>query len=414
LAKWVAAQLALHLTLSKRKIGFWTAIALALVIAAAIIGARRDAGTDPSSGGSHTLSGKDKASADSVAADANLEAVPKMSASNEEKLLLQGLRQFLEDLRTAVPREEVRRRLAALKGQVHNADPAVAAAAIISALESGEDGQTGLSYVVGSEGVMAETPTYRTALLDLLGQTDPFRSAEYSRKLMSDTNSQDEYSLALRNLAWTNAHGRLDAELQDWFGAMLLRDEWRQSPTLGYLEAFDVATATGSLTQVADVIETLPDPVRDGEKLVGRAAFVALDRMMMADPSKVVESFLKDPALLAKSPVQRASIMSRLDLRNPEQKALLRDYLRRSDHAKGELAYFAEIFPNGNYLSSHRLITPWQSGLSMDQLAELDRITSLTLKAWMADPAFAGLKDHLQAVISRLDEFASEPQETSP
>jgi hypothetical protein len=339
---------------------------------------------------------------------------PPAGAPADEQTLLRAFESFLRDLRSGLSRPDVLARLAALKALVHDADPDVAATALIAALRSGEDAESGLAYVIGEEGVMAETPTYRTALLDLLGQTDPVQSMEYARELMSTTGAPDEYSLALRNLAWANMEGDLDGELQGWFGAMLQRQDWRQSPTPGYLEAFDVAVATGSLSQVSEVIATSPAPEAENEALVGRAAFVALDRLTVADASRVVAAFRRDPSLLSTAPVHRASILSRLDVRQPEQAALIREYLQRNDHGEGELEYFAEIFPNGNYFSSYRLITPWQSGLSMEEMGQLDRATLETFKTWMADPAFAGSRQHLQSVVTRLEEFAQPISATSP
>jgi hypothetical protein len=303
--------------------------------------------------------------------------------------------------------------LAALQSIVHEMPPDIAAEVIIAELRTGDNAPTDLEFVVGSEGVMAETPTYRTALLDLLGQTDPAQSADYARELMTATVDPDEYSLALRNLAWANAGEQLDAELQERFAAMLGRQDWRRSPSTGYLEAFDVAVATTSIGQVARLLEFPPDPGYPSEDKVGRAAFVALDRIMQRAPGKVVEAFRQDPGLLAEAPVHRASIMSRLDVRQADQSALLRDYLRRQDHGAGELAYFADIFPNGNHFAGYRLVTPWQRGPSMSQVEELDRATLATTTAWVADPQFAAVKQTLSSVVERLREF-SRPAEQAP
>ncbi len=383
-----------------RKITHWIAGTAVGLLLAAVFLTYRGAGPATAAGQSATLKTNE---ATTSASTGSLILPP---SSDARAALLANFRRLLEDLQKGLRRKQLLDRLSNLKAEVHRLDPREAAAAIIDALKSGEDCATGLSYVIGPEGVMNEAPTYRTALLDLLGQTDPFESAAYSRELMSETGSADEYSLGLRNLAWANFRGRLDGELQNRFSAMLARPDWRQSPTAGYLEAFDVVAATGGVRQAAEIIEAIPAPGGETDQLVGRAAFVALDRLMVADPSRVVAAFRAEPDLLSGSSIHRASLMSRLDVRQPDQAALLRDYLQRVDHGGGELPYFAEIFPNGNYFSSHRLITPWQSGLSMTEISQLDQATAATLRVWAADPAFAGSKKHLESIVARLSELA--------
>ncbi len=337
------------------------------------------------------------------------------ASSDSAQALHREFRRFLQDLQSGLSHKDVRKRLGDLKAQVHDAPPDAAAASIIAELRTGEDAATGLAYAVGAEGVMEETPSYRTALLDLLGQTDPFLSADYARELMADTASADEYSMALRNLAWANFGGQLDNELRGYFSAMVARDDWRKNPTTGFLEAFDVAVATQSVDQVVNIIGEIPESATENDLLlVGGAAFVALDRLIVANPSKLVEAFRSNPQLLSDEPVHRASIMSRLDVRKADQAALLRDYLKKREHGAGELEYFAEIFPNTNYFSSHRLITPWQSGLSISEVDQLDRATVQALTAWLSDPKLSKSAPYLQSIITRLESFTRSSSPSEP
>lgn len=78
----------------------------------------------------------------------------------------------------------------------------MAAEALIAELQTGRDLETGLQFVVGAEGVLDEAPSYRSALLDLLGQTDPEAALHFSQSILENTQSPDEYALALRNVAW--------------------------------------------------------------------------------------------------------------------------------------------------------------------------------------------------------------------
>jgi len=323
---------------------------------------------------------------------------PGESTLAEAKEELLGL---LGRLRSGAQPQEVRESLRRLKKLVHAAAPDEAAAAIISLLESGQDAPTGLGFVVGPEGVMDESPTWRTALLDFLGQTDPTQFIAYSRVLLGTTSSPDEYALSLRNLGWGNINGRFDGEIRGYFAAMLARPDWKQQPTVGYLEAFDLAVESGAMNEVASVLSA---GTAEGEPVVSRAAFVALDRIMLNSPDKLVGRFASDPQFLSSAPIHRASLLSRLDVRKPAQANLLARYLQRGDHAPGELEYFFDLFPNGNRFASNRLVTTPEGGGSIADMQELDRASLETLRGWMAKPEFASYRDELAKIVARLED----------
>lgn len=319
----------------------------------------------------------------------------------EVKEALIGL---LGKLRSGARPNEVRQSLRRLKKLVHAAAPDEAAAAIISLLDSGQDAPTGLGFVVGPEGVMDESPTWRTALLDYLGQTDPSQFIAYSRVLLGTTASPDEYAMSLRNLGWGNINGRFNEEIRGYFAAMLARPDWKQQPSAGYLEAFDLAVESGAVNEVASVLNA---GTAEGEPVVSRAAFVALDRIMLRSPDKLVGKFLSDPAFLSATPLHRASLLSRLDVRKPEQADLLARYLQRSDHAPGELEYFSDLFPNGNRFASHRLVTTPEEGGSIADMQDLDRASLETVRGWMVDPEFASHWGELAKIVARLEDASS-------
>lgn len=300
---------------------------------------------------------------------------------------------------------QVKAILADLKKAVHAESPDEAARQLIALLESGIDRSTGLEFLVGSEGVMEETPTLRTALLDLLGQTDPFLSADYARRILATTNSPDEYALALRNLGWANSDGALDGELRGYFERMLGRADWTARPTDGFLEAFDLAVATKAVDAVAPSITR---PAAGGERQA-EAAFLALDRIMLADPSAVVAAFRANPSFLSESPTHRASLLSRLDVRQPDHSRLLRDYLLRPDLGAEELEYFTRLFPNGNRVVGHRLVTGEEPGGSAADVALIDRATLGTLGSWLNDPAMASRRTEIEKMVSRLQDLTGTP-----
>lgn len=311
-------------------------------------------------------------------------------------------RELLNMLRSKAPREDVRRALEELKASAHDADPTDASETLIGLLRSGEDAPTGLGFFVGTEGVMSETPTYRTALLDLLGQTDPVLSSEYAREVMDTTNSSDEFALALRNLAWANHDSVLDEELRTRLQQMLARPDWQQDPTKGYLEAFDVAVATKSAPEMFALIQAEGG---SAESPASRAAFVALDRMMLADPGAVLGPLGADPSLLAGSPFHRASLVSRADVRDASQAQFLEHYLCDPSVSPREIDYFARIFPNGNRFSSNRLVTDQEEGGSIDQVAAGDRATLDTVRSWMSRPEFSARQEALSRIAARLQGF---------
>ncbi len=313
------------------------------------------------------------------------------------------LLRLLAGLRAGASPQQVREALREAKTTVHAAPLDASAEAIIALLETREDAPTGLDFVVGPEGVMDESPTWRTALLDLLGQTDPFQFVHYMRTLLASATSPDEYALALRNLGWANPGGKLDGEIRGYFSAMLSRPAWRESPSTGYLEAFDLAVATGA---VGEAVAALDPAQGKTESSVSRAAFVALDRIMLRNPDGVVSEFEKNPDFLSRSPYHRASILSRLDVRQPGQSALLARYFLRSDHAPGELEYFSELFPNGNRFASHRLVTSPEGKGSIGDMNVLDRATVEVLRGWLGAPEFNGRRGELEKVITRLEGFS--------
>lgn len=248
------------------------------------------------------------------------------------------------------------------------------AAAIYAFLRSREDTPTGLGFVVGPDGVLEQAPTMRTALMEILPALNPNLALEVAREVMDEFTTQDEYALSLRNMAWNDYQGDLLPESIDRFSQMLDREEWLSNPSAGFLEAFDTAVAVGNtraLLEVTSVVGIDLRPQRTSP--LDRASFIAMDRIVTRDPGVLAEVYDADPAFLADRPGHRASMLSRLDVADADQARLLVDYLNRSDHGPGELEYFSDLFPNGNYIYGNRLITADEVTPSIAQRVELDR-----------------------------------------
>ncbi|MES2996319.1 MAG: hypothetical protein V4733_05860 [Verrucomicrobiota bacterium] len=253
-------------------------------------------------------------------------------------------------------------------------DEAAAAAAIIGFLKSGRDVPTRLPFVVGAEGVMNSTPTLRTALLDLLPALDPHAALDLAREIIRETGSPDEYAMALRNLAWNDLDGDLATELSAAFSRLLDRREWVEQPSAGFLEALDIALEVpspelfGRLSVIAS-----SRPSRENDPLL-HAVCMTLDRMVLRDAGLLVR-WGRDPAWLAALPEQRASLMSRLDPTDEPQLDLFLNYLADPRISETERAKFVALFPNGNYLHGHRLVSSDEPTLSISERQAMDAET---------------------------------------
>jgi len=295
--------------------------------------------------------------------------------------------------------EAARRKLKDLADAANAIDPTIAAASLIAFLDTGRDASTGLGFRVGDGGQLSDAPSLRVSALDLLGRTGSPNAVAYSTSVMDETPVADEYAVALRNFAWGTENL---TEVGNRFSDMLDRDEWLSKPSAGFMEAFDVAVAAGGAAMVLDVANTVlgPQDIPPGETAeLNRPAFIALDRLAMRDPAAVVAAFKADPELLSWAPNQRASVLSRADVTDPSQRQMLENYLLSTQHGDGEVAYFAEIFPNVNGIDGYRLVT---IDAEIRNVQQIDSATMTALAEWQADPRFSGLRPTLESIRLRL------------
>jgi hypothetical protein len=324
----------------------------------------------------------------------------------------------LQAFRNAKSEEESMAILKRLREGIRSSpNEAGASAAIIAFLASGEDALTGLPFLVGPDGVMEVTPTMRTALLDLLPSLDPLASIEVARQIMDQRNSQDEYALALRNLAWNDFEGDMKLELTERFSSMLNTNEWLAKPSAGFLEAFDIAVEVGTPRTFTDVASVLRLETTEGEPVnngTTRASLIALDRMVLRNPALLVEKFQENPDFLAFAPDHRAALMSRLDITDPAQRQTFVEYLQRPQHGPNELEYFSELFPNGNYFYGNRLVTADETTPSLGERQAQDVEALAQVENLLPTFAPGPARQSLEHIRARLENYTLPNQNPEP
>ena len=195
--------------------------------------------------------------------------------------------------------------------------------------------------------------------------------------------------------------------LEEKTGELLSYGAWQQNPSTGYLEAFDAAVYLGG----TDLIPTLTGLARLRDNpAVAHAAFLALDRSVINDPTTLLTTLLAQPELMQGREQTRADFFARADVRDPQQRQLVENYLLSPQTSPAELQQFAGVFPNANYMISQNLLTPTSTPDSAS-LAGRDAGSLLAVQQWQADPRFAGIRPQLEQMSARLGGFVK--QETT-
>ena len=99
---------------------------------------------------------------------------------------------------------------------------------------------------------------------------------------------------------------------------------WQVNPSVGFLEAFDVFVYTGDTNFVPELAQLASNKENPA---AAHAAFLALDRLAQNDPLDMLGTLNDDPTLLSGREGAAAGFFARADVRDPDQKALLADYL---------------------------------------------------------------------------------------
>lgn len=295
--------------------------------------------------------------------------------------------------------------LASLRAELFHGDLESSARAVSDFLRSRRDAATGMGFSLGADGVLATAPTLRTALLNWHPSLDPLVSLEMAREILKSTDSADEYAVAMRNLAWNDHDGDLKPELHAAFQHMFNRRDWRADPTAGYLESFDVAVALGD-PLTFQMLAECSNPDANDPSIV-RAASMSMDRMVLREPGHLADAWNENPQWMDQAPMQRASLLSRLDITREDHRAVFMDYLSSDRITPEEREYFEALYPNGNHLHGHRLVTTNEPSPTIDERAEMDREILRELVD-LSEQAPASATESLRKIRERMSSFVME------
>ena len=309
-----------------------------------------------------------------------------------------GLKKIYAALQAAPDAATARKLLAELRARLSAMPVNEAVAAIKQFLDSKSDASTHLGFKVARNGLLDDAPTLRTFMLDELARLDPAAAADYSKMILASKDSPDEWAVALRNLAWGNTSTDGHTLLEQKTAEMLQYEPWQQNPSTGFLEAFDTAVYLGG----TNLMPTLTELVRKQDNpAVAHASFLALDRLVINNPTTTLTALLADPNSMQGRETTRADYFARADVRDPQQKQVLENYLLNPKTTSAEIDAFAGIFPNANYMISPNLLTQAQTP-DRATLVNRDAESLLAVQGWMTDPRFAQLLPILQKMQARL------------
>ena len=241
-------------------------------------------------------------------------------------------------------------------------------------------------------------------LLDQLGQIDP-AAAAYAETILREKNSPDEWAVSLRNYALGKPTPAGRSFLEGKVRELIHHKPWQRNPSIGYLEAFDVAVHIGGTGLMPDIAGLLR---RKDDRALSHAAYLALDRLTLLDPAAVFGELQKTPDLMQGREVTRANYFARANVGDEKQRVILENYLLDPRTGARELDTFAGIYPNGNFMISHSLLTQTVTP-NRESQAQQDRESLRVLEAWLVEPRFEKIKPQLQTLRTRLLSFVGPP-----
>lgn len=297
-----------------------------------------------------------------------------------------------------------------LQAKLEAVDSAEAVAWIRDFLKTGKDKPTGLPFEIGSDHSLKQWPTFRTFLLDALRGVDPVAAAELSREILATPTTADEWALALRNVGLADKDPGTNSLLREKTEALIANPGWQVTPSVGYLNAFDVLVHTDA-TESTPLLSGLIQ--RKDRKDLAHAAFLTMDRLVQKDPADMLTRIASDSALRRGRPEMAAQQFARADVRDPAQREIMKAWLLDPSRTGTELQSFSGIYPNNNHFISNNLLTT-EIAQSGADLAAHDRAALEILNGWFADPAFAPVKEQLAGMITRLNGFVANPGKEKP
>lgn len=314
-----------------------------------------------------------------------------------------------ESFRSKPTEEEARRSLTELRLKLAAMPKDQAVAFIRDFIAKGGDHNTGLEFAIARDGKLSGWPSFRSFLLDELLAIDPAAAAALSREILAKPTTADEWALALRNVAKGEPKEDRDFLLAKT-RELIANAAWQADPSIGYLNAFDVLVHV----QATEATPLLSSLIQNKDRRdLAHAGFLTLDRLVQRQPVDELTRLAADRALQQSRPEMVAQQFARADLRDPAQQALVKAWLLDPARSATELRSFASVYPNNNRFISSNLLTT-ESAPSGAELAVHDREALALISSWAADPAFSPVKDHLGAMISRLDGFVGTRKGSTP
>ena len=330
--------------------------------------------------------------------------------SPAETNLLRHLNSKAGDLKAIKGSEEGRHQLAALRRYLSSVKSESAAIAIKNWLDTGEDAATQLEFKVGRDGNLQEAPSLRGFLLDYLAQIDPVAASACAEKILGTMNSPDEWAISLRAYALANPAPEARTFLHQKLSELIGNESWRNDPSTGFLEAFDVIVYTRDRELTPDLAGFVQ---QKENRALAHAAYLTLDRLIQAEPAETLGQLQSRPELMEGREGTRADFFARADVRDPKQRTILESYLLDPGRSPTELQKFAATYPNANYMVSYNLLSQTRTPTG-DQIVARDREALKAVQEWLGDPRFAHLGPQLQTMKSRLEQFVRLPSSTQP
>lgn len=311
---------------------------------------------------------------------------------------------LLESVLTGNSAEERRRHLGEVRRWLRDTPAEVRRAQLAAFLASRRDADLGGQFKVGADGSLTTSPTLRVWLLNEFSGMDRAEAAALAREVLSRPDSADEWAVALRCLALGDTSAAAHALLKEKTLALLQREAWQEQASSGFLQAFDVAV----YLRDAEFAPVLSGLLRQTNQVaVAHAAFLALDRLVLAAPVESLRELQANPDWLAGREGTRAGIFARADVTDASQRTILETYLLDSRRSPGELSAFAATFPNASLFLSPNLLTR-QATFDGATLLRRDIATLQVVRGWLGEPRFAPVREALRLIESRLAEYVSQ------
>ncbi len=295
---------------------------------------------------------------------------------------------------------EIARMLEQFRARLMHGQPGAALQVMSDYLGSGRDLSTTLDFNVGKGGWLDSAPTLRVFMLDTLGEVDPAAGAAYAKTILDQPpGSADEWALSLRNLTQHDDAMAADPYLANKTRELISNPAWLNNPSLGFLEAFDFVVFTKQTDLAPQMASYLENT--DYDQGLRYASYVALDRLVIANPASVLPIMEANPHMLDTRPAVRASEFARADVTDPVQLAAVENYLLRTDLSTFEISQFMDGFPwhaqgVGNNLATVSAMP------NLQQMAVQDAASLAAVDQWLADPRFASLQADLQKLRADL------------